>query len=159
MLSLLTPENLDLETLRALNNAQGRDLPFADQARFKHLVGQAFFAATMNGTEAFILAFDQDADYDSPHFLWFKAHFPRFIYIDRVVTEPAARGQGHAGRLYDELFKRARAAGHTRAVCEINGDPPNPASAGFHAKFRFQQVGPADLSAPGNVVHYYAKVL
>jgi uncharacterized protein len=33
-----------------------------------------------------MLAFDQDADYDSPNFLWFRERLARFVYADRVVV-------------------------------------------------------------------------
>ncbi|HYP63850.1 MAG TPA: hypothetical protein VEQ16_08180, partial [Acidocella sp.] len=87
----LTTATPQLEALRALNNAHAQELSFADAPRFAHLVAQAFFAWHI-GTDAFIIAFDQNADYDSENFLWFRARFPRFVYVDRVVTGPQARG-------------------------------------------------------------------
>jgi uncharacterized protein len=157
MLSLLTASNPLLESLRALNNEHAKELSFADAPRFTHLVSQAFFARHI-GTSAFIIAFDQSADYDSENFLWFRARFSRFVYVDRVVTAAAARGQGHAATLYNALFEAARAAGHERITCEVNADPPNPASDAFHAKFGFAPIGSAALPN-GKTVSYFSKPL
>ena len=63
------------------------------------------------------------ADYASPNFLWFKARFERFVYIDRVVVSVDGRGLGLASRLYADLVEAARSAGHTRIVAEVNSDP------------------------------------
>jgi hypothetical protein len=47
----------------------------------------------------------------------------------------AARRQGRGSDLAEaDLFAAAEAAGHDRVVCEVNSDPPNPASAAFHAR-------------------------
>ncbi len=157
MLTSLTIDSPHLETLRALNNQFAQELSFADPARFSHLVASAFFAATINDADAFLLAFDQDADYDSPNFIWFRARFPRFVYVDRVLTAPCARGQGYAASLYQALFAQAKAAGHTRITCEINAEPPNPASDAFHAKLGFQEIGSATLPGGAKTVRYFSR--
>lgn len=154
---MLTPEPPDFEALRVLNNEHAQELSYADAPRFRHLIEQAFFAQAI-GTEAFIIAFDQDADYDFPNFLWFRQRFSRFVYVDRVVTAQAARGRGHAAALYNALFAAALAAGHERVTCEINADPPNPGSEAFHAKFGFQEIG-STLLPNGKTVRYYERGL
>jgi predicted GNAT superfamily acetyltransferase len=154
---ILAPDSPDLESLRALNNEHAQELSFADAPRFTHLVSQAFFARNI-GTSAFIIAFDETADYDSPNFLWFKSRFPRFAYVDRVVTAAAARGQGHAATLYNALFAAAAKAGHTQITCEVNADPPNPASDAFHEKFSFLPIGSAALPN-GKAVRYFSRPL
>ena len=155
MLTLLTPETPEFETLRALNNQHAMELSYADPARFAHLLRHAFFAGAINQAEAFIIAFDQDASYDSPNFLWFKERFPRLVYIDRVLTAPAARGRGHGAALYNALFEKARAAGHSLAACEVNEDPPNPASDAFHARLGFAETGSATLPGGAKKVRYF----
>ena len=154
---ILTPDSPLLASLRALNNEHAQELSFADAPRFAHLVREAFFARHI-GTAAFIIAFDETADYDSPNYLWFRIRFPRFVYVDRVVTAAAARGRGHAATLYNALFEAARAAGHTQVTCEVNEDPPNPASDAFHAKFGFAPIGSAALPN-GKTVRYFSRAL
>lgn len=142
-----------------LNNAHAEELSFLTAPRFAHLVGQAFYAATVGERDALLIAFDQSADYDSVNFLWFKERFPHFVYVDRVVVDPAARGGGFARALYLELFERARAAGHGQIVCEVNSHPPNPGSERFHAGFGFKEVGSATIANGAKTVRYYAKQL
>jgi predicted GNAT superfamily acetyltransferase len=143
----------------ALNNEHAAELSWLDADRLVELVGRAFLALRIGAVDAFLLAFDQDADYDSPNFLWFRARYPRFIYVDRVVVASSARGRGHARRLYDELFRHALAAGHERVVCEVNREPPNPASDAFHAALGFAEVGRAVIHGGSKTVTYLARPL
>jgi uncharacterized protein len=141
------------DSLIALNNAHALELSWADAARFRHLVGQAFLAERIGDAEAMLIALDESADYDSPNFLWFRERHASFVYVDRVVTAATARGRGHARTLYGNLIARAREAGHARIVCEVNSDPPNPASDAFHRSMGFEQVGAASLGN-GKTVRY-----
>ena len=77
--------------------------------RLTQLVGQAFLARRIGELDAFMLALDQDADYDSPNFLWFRDRYPRFVYVDRIVVATRARGRGLARLLYRRAVRRSRA--------------------------------------------------
>src|SRR6185436_9536072 len=147
------------KTLLALNNEHARELSWLEPERLQHLVEQAFSARRIGSVDAFLLAFDQDADYDSPNFLWFRTRYPRFVYVDRIVVARRARGRGHARRLYDDLFQHARRAGHQRIVCEVNREPPNPASDAFHAALGFSEVGGAAIHGGAKTVRYLTRVL
>jgi len=105
------------------------------------------------------MAFDQDADYDSPNYLWFRERYPRFVYVDRIVVAPAMRKRGLANHLYEDLFRVAKDAGHERVVCEVNFDPPNPASDAFHAALGFVEVGQASIHDGAKTVRYLARPL
>jgi predicted GNAT superfamily acetyltransferase len=143
----------------ALNNEHARELSWLDADRLVELTGQAFLARRIGDVDAFLLAFDQDAAYDSPNFLWFRARYSRFVYVDRIVVAASARGRGHARRLYDDLFRHARSAGHQRVVCEVNREPPNPASDAFHAALGFSEVGLATIHGGAKTVRYLSRVL
>jgi predicted GNAT superfamily acetyltransferase len=130
-----------------------------DPARLKYLVGQAYLALRAGSVDALLLAFDQDADYDSPNFLWFRARYPRFVYVDRVVVDATGRGRGYATALYDHLFETASRAGYRRVVCEVNSDPPNPQSDAFHAKLGFAEVGSSTLPDSKKTVRYLSRGL
>jgi predicted GNAT superfamily acetyltransferase len=147
------------QTLLALNNAHARELSWLEPERLQHLVEQAFLARRIGDLDAFMLAFDQDAEYDSPNFLWFRARYPRFVYVDRIVVASSARGRGHARRLYHDLFEHAVLAGHGRVVCEVNSSPPNPASDAFHAALGFAEVGAASVYNGGRTVRYLSYAL
>jgi len=144
--------------LLALNNAHAVELSLADEARMTMLVERAFVAARIGKLDAALIAFDQDADYDSANFQWFRARYPRFVYVDRIVTAPHARGRGLARRLYTHLFEQARLAGHDCVVCEVNSDPPNPVSEMFHRALGFERVGEA-LLENGKTVTYLSRTL
>ena len=106
-----------------------------------------------------LLAFDQGASYDSPNFMWFRRRYTRFVYVDRVVVSPSMRGRGYARLLYMDLFEQARRAAHHVVVCEVNSDPPNPASDAFHAAFEFQEVGHATIHGGSKTVRYLARAV
>jgi predicted GNAT superfamily acetyltransferase len=144
--------------LVALNNDHAAELSFLTPERFAALIGEAFLACRIGEADALLLAFDQAADYDSPNFLWFRERFGRFVYVDRIVVAGSARGRGLARLLYEALFERVRAAGHARVVCEVNADPPNPASDAFHAALGFVEVGSA-LLPNGKTVRYFERPL
>jgi uncharacterized protein len=89
----------------------------------------------------FVLAFREGIDHDSVNYRWFAERYSSFLYVDRVVVAPGARGAGAGSTLYERLFAHACETGAEWVTAEFDIDPPNPASAAFHAKFGFQEVG------------------
>ena len=118
-----------------MNDSEPRSVDVADMLRDEAL-GKALLAP------------------DSPNFIWFRARYPRFVYVDRIVVAPSARGRGCARRLYDDLFEHTARAGHDRVVCEVNKTPPNPASDAFHAALGFVEVGSASVHGGSRTVRY-----
>ncbi len=129
-----------------------------DQAKLASMHRAAYWAAACGDKAGYLLTFDQDSPYDSPNFVWFKARYPRFVYIDRIVVEPTMRKQGVGRAFYEALFDRARRDGYSVAACEVNFEPPNPLSDLFHARLAFQEVGRAKL-ANGKGVRYLLRRL
>jgi uncharacterized protein len=151
---------LPLTPLLALNNRHPVEVgPPLSIATFERMIAMSFFAKGFVDPPAFLLVFDQDAPYDNVNFKWFKARYPRFAYIDRILVDAAARGQGCARALYEDLFAAAAAADHTMVCAEINSDPPNPASDAFHANLRFEIAGEAYLPDRGKTVRYFTRKL
>ncbi|NOJ39556.1 GNAT family N-acetyltransferase [Bradyrhizobium australiense] len=146
------------KALLALNNAHAQELSWLEAERLADLVGEAFLARKVGEADAFLLAFDQDARYYSPNFIWFRDRYARFVYVDRIVVAPSARGRGCARRLYADLFEHAVRAGHDRIVCEVNKTPPNPASDAFHAALGFVEVGAASVHGGSRTVRYLSFV-
>jgi predicted GNAT superfamily acetyltransferase len=154
------PISADLEpAVLALNNAHAVELSWLEPRRLAALLRQAFHARRLGAVDAFLLALDERASYDSPNYRWFRERHARFVYVDRVVVTPASRGRGYARRLYDDLFRHASAAGHDLIVCEVNSDPPNPASDAFHTALGFAEVGQASVHGGGKTVRYLARRL
>jgi uncharacterized protein len=145
--------------LLALNNAHAQELSWLTPDRLAHLVGEAFHARRIGEVDAFLLAFDQNADYDSPNFLWFRGRYPGFVYVDRIVVAASARGRGLAGLLYRDLFALAARDGHSIIVCEVNSAPPNPASDAFHLGLGFSEVGSARIHDGRKTVRYLLRGL
>lgn len=90
---------------------------------------------------AFLLAFQQGADYDSVNYLWFAQRYPQFLYIDRVVVSQQVQSKGAGTLLYREVFKHAAQQRIPFVTCEFDVAPPNPVSEKFHGKFGFTEVG------------------
>jgi predicted GNAT superfamily acetyltransferase len=154
----ITP--LGVELLGAaleLNNAHAQELSLLDAPRLAQLRDWAWLAGAVGELDAFILVFDQASAYDGLNFRWFRARYPRFAYVDRVAVAQHARGRGLARRLYQAVFDKARAERIPLVTCEVNLDPPNPASDAFHAAMGFEPVGSAGLGA--KTVRYFAKRL
>lgn len=149
----------DRGKLHRLNNAHAIELSFQTIEEFDGLIARAFAGLATEDSGAFMLAFDEHGAIPSKNYAWFKARYPRFVYIDRVVVAPQRRRSGIAAAFYAELTERARGAGHAMLCCEINSDPPNPASDAFHARQGFAPVGEALLAESGKTVRYLAKSL
>jgi uncharacterized protein len=127
--------------LLALNNNSATETSLLDGGKLARMIERARVATVIAPHAAFLLAFDQEADYDSPNFIWFRERFDSFLYVDRVIVADACRRLGLGALLYRDLFRRAAQLGHRRIACEVNSRPPNPASDAFHAKLGFAEVG------------------
>jgi predicted GNAT superfamily acetyltransferase len=152
----LTPA--DYDWVLALSGENEVETSHIDRAWLEAAAQDWFLGLARGDGEAFAIIFDQDARYDSVNFLWHRQRADRFVYVDRIVVAAAARGKGHARALYEHVFAAALRAGHRRVLCEVNFDPPNPASEAFHASMGFLEVGRARL-ANGKTVRYLSREL
>ena len=152
-------DHADLAAVLSLNNLHARELSLLDETRLRHLVDEAYLALCVGQGDAFLLAFDERANYDSPNYLWFRARYPRFAYVDRVAVAGHARGGGLARRFYETLFDKARSDGHSVVACEVNLDPPNPESDAFHARMGFVEAGSAAIYGGERTVRYLIREL
>jgi uncharacterized protein len=151
---------LDAPVILSLNNQHARETSALEDADLCALLDMAFYARGIDrGGTAFLIAFDQNAAYRSPNFLWFKASQQSFVYIDRIIVSSSARGQGIARLLYEDLFAVAKQAGHERVVCEVNIEPPNLVSEAFHRAMSFDEVGKATIHDGTKTVRYFEKKL
>ncbi|MFO1039446.1 MAG: GNAT family N-acetyltransferase [Geminicoccaceae bacterium] len=146
----------DLDPVLALNAANETETSPLTRSELQRLVGIAIYARRVEGAPAFLLAFDQTAEYFSPNYIWFRERYPRFVYVDRIIVGAEARGRGLARTLYLDLIANARSAGHDLVCAEVNSDPPNPGSDAMHASLGFAEVGTAELPDRGKSVRYLA---
>ncbi|HEY0505026.1 MAG TPA: GNAT family N-acetyltransferase [Lysobacter sp.] len=135
----------DHPRILALNLESEEMLSPMDGARLLQLEAQSAYhrVAVDEAGEvaAFLLAFREGADYDSPNYRWFAARYPRFLYVDRVVVASTHQGRRLGPLLYRDLFDFARTQGVDTVTCEFYTVPPNEASRRFHAAFGFHEVG------------------
>lgn len=157
MTNIQAIESVSPETaarLLALNNRFAQETSWLSDSEWSGLVAGAAIGVAI-GADAFLLAFDQDASYESRNLQWFKSRFDRFIYIDRVVVDSAAQGRGLGRRLYDALAIEARRMGHERIVCEVNTVPDNSASHSFHERLGFKAVADMTWETGTKAVRFY----
>lgn len=106
-----------------------------------------------------LIALDPLAEYGSLNFLWFKARYERFVYIDRIAVVAAKRRCGIARHLYEDLERFAGARGFDLLTCEYNLRPPNDDSARFHGRLGFAEVGRQNTEQGQKTVSLQIKTL
>jgi predicted GNAT superfamily acetyltransferase len=134
----------DQDDVLALNTADVVETSPLDRDRLGALASMAAYFSVFteqSQVAGFLLALREDAGYDNPNFAWFRARYDRFCYIDRVVVDAAHRRRGIASRLYDDLERCSIADGVPLITCEVNVEPPNPASLSFHRSRGFVEAG------------------
>lgn len=134
----------DFPRILALNLAEEQQTSAMDRARLDHLHARSAchrVVCVHGEVAAFLLGFRDGADYPNPNFDWFAARYPSFLYVDRIVVDAAFNGRGLGSLLYRDLFAHAKAIGAAVVTCEFNVVPANEASARFHARWGFQEVG------------------
>ena len=134
----------DFPRIVALNAGEVAHTSVMDLARLEMLHQAACLhrVAEVDGeVAAFLLAFRDGAHYPNPNFDWFAERYPSFVYVDRVVVDARFNGRGVGSALYRDLFGFARGLGAAVVTCEFNVVPPNRASANFHARWNFEEVG------------------
>ncbi len=127
----------------ALNNEAVPHVSALDAESLAALLDMAALAAAAEADGApagLLVALLPGTAYGSENYRWFCDRYPSFVYIDRVVADPAWRGRGVGRALYDHAVSFAR--GRTPLLaCEVNESPPNPASLRFHERFGFRPLG------------------
>ena len=151
----------DLPALLAINNACVPHVNALAAAELARLAGEAvalLVAEAADRVAGGLLALPPQARYESPNFLWFRARYAAFLYVDRVMVAEHARGFGVGRRLYEGL-EALRPADVPGIACEVNVDPPNPGSLAFHARLGFVQVGGQSVASTGKAVAMLVRAL
>src|SRR4051794_19154112 len=82
--TLPIPKDAEIAVL-ALNNAHAAELSWLEPECMASLLGQAFRARRIGDVDAFLIALDERASYDSPNYQWFRQRYARFVYVDRIA--------------------------------------------------------------------------
>jgi hypothetical protein len=101
----------------------------------------AWVAVTDRDIAGYLIAFLGSAGYGGEEFAWFKQRMQNFVYVDQVALARSYRGRGIGSMLYSELERWGSRQQCESLSCEVNLDPPNPASMAFHTSYGFIQIG------------------
>jgi predicted GNAT superfamily acetyltransferase len=151
----------DLEAVLALNNVAGTGILATDSARMRHLYDNAhyFRVAELDGVIAgFLIALRADADYTSPNYRWFQAHYESFVYIDRIVIGAAWQGHGLGRVFYCDVGSYAEVR-VPLLTCEVFLEPRDDMAVLFHGTLGFQEVGQQNMGDTGPKVSLLAREL
>lgn len=134
----------DHDAILALNLESEVLVSPMDAERLRQLDAQSAYhrVVEIDGqVAAFLLAFREGADYDSPNYRWFTERYPRFLYVDRIIVSESYQGRQLGRALYEDLFAFAKDEGIETITCEFYVVPFNEGSSRFHTKFGFHEVG------------------
>ncbi len=134
----------DFSSILELNSESVHYLSPLSLERLRHLHDQAAYHKIIEAEGrivAFLLAFREGADYESPNYVWFSQRYNSFLYVDRAVVHKGHRRKGHGAVLYGDIIRFAADAGVEVLACEIDISPPNPGSLLFHEGYGFREVG------------------
>lgn len=152
-------EACDLAWAHALNQAHAEALADTPADAFRVLVERATVARIVAPASGFVLAFATPPSAAHPNYDWLIARYPRLLYVDRIVVDPACRRRSVARRLYTETFAVAQKLGLRYIGCEVNQHPPNPGSDAFHAAMGFSPCGAQYLADRDKTVRYLVRDL
>jgi predicted GNAT superfamily acetyltransferase len=133
----------DLDSILALNNNAGLAILPLDAQRLRHFhqTAEYFRVAERDGNlVGFLVGFGSNADHDSSNFAWFRAHYPSFFYIDRVVVASRRRGGGVGRAFYADVQSYAELR-YPQLACEVFLDHGADPALLFHGTYGFQEVG------------------
>jgi predicted GNAT superfamily acetyltransferase len=149
----------DLAAVLVANQAEVPAVGPLDAGRLRSLVALAdpvLVAEAGDALAGFVVALPPGTSYGSPNYRWLSERYDDFVYVDRVVVLPAARGAGVGRALYDAVVDRADAS---VLLAEVNTRPRNDESLAFHAAYGFSEVGRAEPYGDGTEVAYLARPL
>ena len=125
-----------------------------DEAGLFYVLARANYARQIDEAAGVLIGYAYDVDYpDHWNMAWLSMHLRNFFYIDRVIIDRAAQGQGLGRKLYADVEHYAWLA------CEVNTQPNNPGSHAFHLSQGFETLGAQEFPDKGKAVRYYAKAM
>lgn len=135
----------DYPEILRLNEADVEMLSPMDEETVHRMAGlmELFQVAETDGRIAgFQMVYRENSGYWSENYAWFCEHYPKFLYVDRIVVADEYRKYGLGRRLYEEVFRLAEKSEVPMIAAEIDIAPKyNAASMAFHEKMGFHEVG------------------
>lgn len=134
----------DASAILALNEDAVQYTSAMDALRLQELqalAGLNWVITVDDAVAGFLLAMREGAGYANANYDFFAAHYPVFLYVDRIVIAPDHAGLKLGTQVYEAVFAYARTQGVPVVTCEYNVEPPNEPSRRFHDKFGFREIG------------------
>ena len=97
---ILATENKDLPRVVDLNQdalPAVSSITLDDMIHFLEIVDYFRVIKINSNIIGFLIALTPGKDYQSPNYKWFEKQYSQFMYVDRIVIDPAFRGQGLGG--------------------------------------------------------------
>ena len=146
MLTLRDYRPEDLPTLHEINESCYPGVGTETYEGLGAIVDESVIAlvAEVDGQIAgFCLVLEPDADYDSINFIWFNEQYDDHVYLDRVAIAERFHRQGIGRAMYTEVERllAERCANTKWLALEVNIEPRNDQSLGFHEALGFREVG------------------
>ncbi len=160
-ISIRDVQEADLPQVLALNNAAGSTILALTPEKLRFFFdGAVYFRVAVDEEQVvgFLIAMDQQSHYTSSNYLWFKAHYADFIYVDRIVVGSAQRGAGLGRIFYADVTSFAEVRAPLLA-CEVFLQPRNDALLLFHGTSGFQEAGQHVMDENGLQVSLLVKEL
>jgi predicted GNAT superfamily acetyltransferase len=133
----------ELDSVLALNNAAGSTILPLDSTSVRKFYDEAAYfrvAEAEDHLAGFLIGLRENADYGSDNFLWFRDHYPEFLYIDRIVVARPYRGAGLGRVFYADVTSFAEVRVPLLA-CEVFLEPRDDIALLFHGTYGFHEVG------------------
>lgn len=151
----------ELDSILALNNAAGSTILPLDAAGVRKFHDEAAYfrvAEAEDHLAGFLVGLRENADYASDNFLWFREHYPQFLYIDRIVIARPYRGLGLGRIFYADVTSFAEVRVPLLA-CEVFLEPRDDVAVLFHGTYGFREVGQQNMASVSRHVSLLAKEL
>ncbi|MBE1302315.1 MAG: GNAT family N-acetyltransferase [Alteromonadaceae bacterium] len=152
-------ETREIPEMLRLNNNEVPHVNELDEKVLNELINEAAFARVMADEYAiagFVIGFEKGASYEGYNYNWFSQRLKQFLYIDRIIVNPQYRGKKLGNQLYDAAQSHCVSRHLDNLCCEVNDEPPNPASHAFHLQFGFKKLE-SILHPAGKTVCMYNK--
>ena len=88
----------------------------------------------------FAICFRESRPYWSENYKYFEKELDKFLYVDRIAIDQKYRRQGHAKKMYEDIFNFAL-KDDLIVTAEVNTKPMNAGSISFHKYMGFKEVG------------------
>lgn len=146
-LQIREAEEKDYGFILSVNEENVEVLSPMDEEKLKKFAESAelLLVAEVDGRlAAFLIALQEGVDFyaqSSENYCWFLQHYPKFLYVDRIVLDERYRGFGIGRKLYEVVFRHAQQKGVPFVTAEIDTIPYNEVSLKFHEAMGFHEVG------------------